>query len=160
MVHEPDEPRELSVSNTDNPDVEHEQTDIDFRALALATGGLLVVALVAHLLLFVLFNYFQGREAGLVDPRYPLAAGKTRMPPEPRLQPNPGEDMKELRRRQEQILRSYGWVDETAGVVRIPIDEAMRLVVERGLPARPGVPPYVGDRPASGSSSGRPTEGK
>ena len=36
------------------------------------------------------------------------------------------------------MLDSYGWVDKNAGVVRIPIDEAMKLTLERGLPARPG----------------------
>ena len=35
------------------------------------------------------------------------------------------------------MLDSYGWVDKNAGVVRIPIDEAMKLTLERGLPARP-----------------------
>ena len=31
------------------------------------------------------------------------------------------------------MLDSYGWVDKDAGVVRIPIEEAMKLTVERGL---------------------------
>ena len=34
------------------------------------------------------------------------------------------------------MLGSYGWVDKNAGVVRIPIDAAMKLTLERGLPAR------------------------
>ena len=40
-------------------------------------------------------------------------------------------------------LYSYGWVDEKAGTVHIPIDRAMELLVERGLPVRPQ--PAVGD---------------
>ena len=42
----------------------------------------------------------------------------------------------ELRRRERAELESSGWVDEKARTVRIPIDEAMRVIAERGLPAR------------------------
>ncbi len=34
-------------------------------------------------------------------------------------------------------MHSYGWVDQPAGVVRIPIDRAMELLAQRGLPTRP-----------------------
>jgi len=39
--------------------------------------------------------------------------------------------------KQEQQLNSYGWVDEKSGVAHIPIDRAMQLLVERGLPVKP-----------------------
>jgi hypothetical protein len=71
------------------------------------------------------------------DLPYPLAVGQgDRLPPEPRLQANPRQDLKELRDAEEARLKSYGWVDRNAGVVRIPIDEAMKLTLQRGLPAR------------------------
>jgi len=38
---------------------------------------------------------------------------------------------------QEKQLRSYGWVDEKDGVARIPIERAMELIVQRGLPCIP-----------------------
>jgi hypothetical protein len=59
-----------------------------------------------------------------------------RLPPEPRLQTDPRDDMANLRRSEDDVLDSYGWVDRNAGVVRIPIERAMTLVVERGLPTR------------------------
>ena len=37
---------------------------------------------------------------------------------------------------QTERLNSYGWVDRSNGVVHIPIDRAMDLIIERGLPAR------------------------
>ena len=58
------------------------------------------------------------------------------MPPEPRLQTNPRDDLRDLRMHEDQVLTSYGWVDKNAGVVRIPIDEAMKIVVKQGLPVR------------------------
>ena len=44
--------------------------------------------------------------------------------------------MEAHREREDELLGSYGWVDRNAGVVRIPIDQAKRLLLERGLPVR------------------------
>ena len=66
-----------------------------------------------------------------------MAAGQQdRLPPEPRLQNDPQQEFRDLRAKQESLLKGYGWVNQAAGVARIPIDEAMRMVVERGLPVR------------------------
>jgi hypothetical protein len=51
-------------------------------------------------------------------------------------------------------LSSYGWVDREAGIVRIPIDRAMDLLAERGLPARAGPDPFA-EVVAAPSASGR-----
>jgi len=57
-------------------------------------------------------------------------------PPFPRLQISPAEDLKAFREREEAKLTSYGWVDKENGIVRIPIERAMGLLLERGLPVR------------------------
>jgi hypothetical protein len=81
-----------------------------------------------------LLQAVQSASGGLT---YPLAAGQEdRLPPEPRLQTNPRADLKDLRDSEERVLESYSWVDRNGGVVRIPIDEAMKLTLQRGLPAR------------------------
>ena len=68
---------------------------------------------------------------------YPLAAGQQdRLPPLPRFQENPQQELQELRAKQKALLEGYGWVNKEAGVARIPIEEAMKMVVERGLPTR------------------------
>ena len=59
-----------------------------------------------------------------------------RRPPEPRLQDHPQQELRDLRAKQEGLLNGYGWVNKEGGVARIPIDEAMRMVVEKGLPVR------------------------
>jgi hypothetical protein len=126
-----------SAGPDDNPTVRHETSDVNIRGILIFGAGLLVVAVVLHVLVWGLFKYFEAREARRVAPQYPLAAAAdTRVPPEPRLQTNPREDLRELRAQEDQILNSYGWVDRNAGVVRIPIEEAMKLTVQRGLPAR------------------------
>ena len=123
--------------NLANPDVHHEESDVNIRAILGFAAGLLVVAAVVHLLIYVLFGYFNHREGATVAAEYPLAAAQgQRQPPEPRLQTDPRQDLADLRAREDEILASYGWVDRNAGVVRIPIEAAMKLTLERGLPAR------------------------
>jgi hypothetical protein len=123
----------------DEPAARHEESDVNVRGVLGFAAGLLVTAVLIQFMVWLLFVYFNGREAARVVPEYPLAAGEqTRVPPEPRLQTNPREDLRALRAREDAVLNSYGWVDKTAGVVRIPIDEAIKLTVQRGLPVRQG----------------------
>ena len=120
-------------------EVSHEHSDVNIRAILAFGAALLVVAAVVHLLIYVLFGYFSGREGVKVPAEFPLAAAQgPREPPEPRLQTDPRQDLADLRTKEEALLHSYGWVDKNAGVVRIPIEDAMRLTLERGLPARQG----------------------
>lgn len=127
----------VTPANQDHPEVLHEASDVNVRAILGFGAGLLVAAVLIHFMVWLLFLYFSGREATRDAAGYPLAAGQAaRVPPEPRLQTTPREDLRALRAREEEILNSYGWVDKTTGVVRIPIEEAMKLTLQRGLPAR------------------------
>jgi hypothetical protein len=122
---------------TDNVEVHHEESDVNIRAIFGFGAGLIVVAVVVHLLIYVLFAFFDAREHLSAPAEYPLAAAQeTRLPPEPRLQTDPREDLSALRAKEDDILGSYGWVDRNAGIVRIPIEAAMKVTLERGLPAR------------------------
>jgi hypothetical protein len=126
-----------AAHHADHSDVHHETTDVNVRSVLVFAGGLVVATAIVCLLIWVLFGYFDSRERVRGAREYPLAAAQeNQTPPEPRLQINPREDMRELRLHEDEILTSYGWVDKNAGIVRIPIEEAMKIVVEKGLPAR------------------------
>ena len=56
--------------------------------------------------------------------------------PAPQLEVNERTELNDERLREEDTLSTYGWVDQNAGVVRIPIDRAMDLLARRGLPVR------------------------
>ena len=60
--------------------------------------------------------------------------------PQPRLLVNEPANLAELREHEHAMLTTYGWVDQSAGVVRMPIDRAKELVLERGLPVRGAEP--------------------
>jgi len=135
MAHAPE-----SAIGGGNPGVEKDG-DVNIRAILGFGLGLIVLAIVIHLMVWLLFQYFAGREAVRSLPEYPLAIGlENRQPPEPRLQTNPRDDLRALRVHEDELLNTYGWVDKPAGIVRIPIDEAMKITAQRGLPARQGKP--------------------
>ena len=115
----------------------HEESDVNIRAIFGFGLALIAVAVVVHVLIFGLFQLFEARDGVKVAAKYPLAASQGhREPPEPRLQTDPRQDLADMRAKEDEVLGSYGWVDKNAGVVRIPIDAAMKLTLERGLPAR------------------------
>lgn len=58
------------------------------------------------------------------------------MPPMPLLQAAPKADMKVMLEQEHALLTSYGWASKPEGRVRIPVDRAVELVAQRGLPAR------------------------
>jgi hypothetical protein len=116
----------------------HETRDIDLRAVLVAGAGLLGLTVAAVVVVWLLFGQLARRAATGAAPQYPLAAGQEqRLPPAPRLQTDPRGDLQRLRETEDRLLQTYGWMDKSAGVVRIPIDRAMQLTLERGLPARP-----------------------
>jgi hypothetical protein len=62
-------------------------------------------------------------------------AQMTQQFPTPRLQTDDGnQDVADLHAREDLLLENYSWADQSAGKVRIPIDVAMKLIAERGLP--------------------------
>jgi hypothetical protein len=126
-------------------DVSHETSDVNIRPILATGAGLLVLGMVVYFVVWLLFGFLNRREsAASGSPVYPLAVGlEDRQPPEPRLQANPRQDLRDLRESEGVLLKSYGWVDKNGGVVRIPIDEAMKLVLQRGLPSRPATEQQV-----------------
>jgi hypothetical protein len=115
----------------------HEMSDVSMRGVLAFAAGLLVTGIIIYVLIWLFFVFLAGQQTRETVRQYPMARGQQeRVPPMPRLQINPREDLRELRSAEETVLTSYGWVDQNNGVVRIPIDEAMKLTVQRGLAAR------------------------
>ena len=111
----------------------YERSDANIRGVVIFGIALFAVIALAMLGMGRMFHFLAVREAGPAPS--PMALTKE-TPPLPRLLVNEASDLKALRRTEDAFLNSYGWVDQGAGVVRIPIDRAMELLAERGLPAR------------------------
>jgi hypothetical protein len=133
--------------------VEHEHSDVSVRGIVMTAAGLLVVAIVVHAAMAGVYVWLERRAAGRDAPVSTLLAPGPRFEPRPRLQANPSQDLKTFREEQRLRLYGYGWVDQADGVVHIPIDRAMTLMLERGYAVQAGGTAEPGR--ALGSSSGR-----
>ena len=119
----------------------HELSDLSPRAIAIFGIALAATVIACVILAMWIFGFFAALATKLDVPPSPLAKQAT--PAGPHLQVSAPKDLAEMLAAEEKILNSYDWVDRQAGSVRIPIDRAMQLLVERGLPASPkesGVP--------------------
>ena len=161
----------MSNSKHNEHNIGHEISTVKVGAIIWFIIVLTVGLVFVGWLMSAVMSSLEGREeaAELESRPSPFAAERAKLPPEPRLQlaPNseeqidnnkapdlktqhPLEEMKELQKSWDQQLHSYGWVDEQSGVVRIPIDDAKKLVLQR-LPIRPARKPEPvtagGERP-------------
>lgn len=95
-----------------------------------------------------LYSYLDKRSAAQQAPVSPLVTNaptdtrhvakdytKTAFP-DPRLEDDERGQLNDVRLKEEQTLSTYDYVDKNAGTVRIPIDRAMDLIAQRGLPVR------------------------
>jgi hypothetical protein len=122
------------------PGVGYEHTDAHVGAVGTFLVWLVVLVVVTHLLMGGAFKVLQWQNADTSAPDYPLAASQgRRLPPEPRLQTSPKDDILAMRAAEHSQLSSYGWVDRAAGTVHLPIEKGMRIAIERSLRARPDV---------------------
>ena len=119
------------------PGSTYEHTDASVGIIAKFLLWLAVSAVVIHVGLGFLYGLLIDYSMETGEQRYPLAAEQgERLPPAPRLQQFPHNDLYQFRVGEEAFLEGYGWMNKEAGIVHIPIEDAMRLVVERGLPSR------------------------
>lgn len=123
---------DASSSPGEQPRRGHETSDANIRNLVIFGVGLSLMVIAGLLVSRAVFHYFVGHQ-GLGPPASPFENVRT-LPPEPRLQVSAPQDLEQYKTAQDEILNSYGWVDEKAGVVRIPIDRAMDVLLQKGFP--------------------------
>jgi hypothetical protein len=125
----------------ENPEVRFEKEDIRATPVLRFLVGLALTCVVVALLLVAFFLGMRSYVAGLQPPPPHMKFEADRKPTGPVLQERPARDLASVRSEEDAILRSYGWVDKSRGVVRIPVEEAMKLLSERGLPRTSPEPP-------------------
>ena len=128
-VHNVSDNAATSVA-TENAGIDFESQDLNIKAIVWFAIALLVIIIVSMVLIWGIMASMNG-SAGTASP------SALTVPPEPRLQPNPidktnspTEMLHQEMFNQEEWLHSYGWVDKEAGMVHMPIDDAMELTVE------------------------------
>jgi len=154
-----------------NGHADYERRDITVAGVLYFLIGLAVAGVFVYFIANGIFAFLNKRLETEQPPVSPLVTSPTadtrRIPPQygnnyekylkegfpaPQLEVNERTELNGERLREEDTLSTYGWVDEKAGVVRIPIDRAMKLLAQRGLPVRSGA---AGEAAASKAQPGK-----
>ncbi|MBA3531498.1 MAG: hypothetical protein H0T73_06200 [Ardenticatenales bacterium] len=115
-----------------------ELSDVDIRGIARAGVALLIFTVASVAVVTVLQWFLTGR---LDD----FAASESGVAPPPdsevpyliETRARTGVEYEQFRTEEDARLSSYGWVDEEAGIVHIPIEQAMDMMIDEGFPTRP-----------------------
>ena len=114
--------------------VKYETSDAAPRLIASLAAGIALFLVLSPVLLHFAFP---GAVRG-------LSIGAYGAVPAPALQISPSQDLANFRREEAASLSSYGWIDRDHKTVRIPIERAKQLILERGLPDWPKPSAEVG----------------
>jgi hypothetical protein len=113
------------MSDSSSGAVGYETSDAEPRLIGFLAIGIAVFLVLSPAVLWALLS-------GSIERPHALTAFEGI--PAPVLQVDPNRDLAEMRRDEENRLTSYGWVDRAHGKVHIPIDRALGLTLQRGLP--------------------------
>jgi hypothetical protein len=132
-----------------HPNTHYEPADLHPKAVFLTGLGILAMVWIIVVVLYPLFNHLSHARAGGLNPAKVLDYVPP-APPAPRNESEPRTDLSDYLARQKAALSSYGWVDRSKGIVSIPIDRAMEIIAQRGIPpSKPGGTAYY--PPSAGS---------
>jgi hypothetical protein len=134
---------------------DYERRDIGIAGVMYFILGLIVAGVLVHFIVTGLFGFLNHHSEATQPPTSPLVKNAPvdtrRIPPQygsnyekylrenfpaPQLETDERTELNDVRLREEDTLSTYGWVDEKAGTVHIPIERAMEILAERGLPVR------------------------
>ena len=126
----------------------YERSDIGTAGILYFLLGLAVAGLLVYFVVDGIYHFLDKRSETEQTPVNPLvtnAPADTRhiskdYPqgsfPDPKLEEDERGQLNGIRLKEEQTLSTYDYIDKNAGTVRIPIDRAMDLIAQRGLPTR------------------------
>jgi hypothetical protein len=155
--------REIPLEAVRHPETMYDRSDLTPRGIIFFLMALAFTILIIHLVTWGFLRFSARnqltpvpRNAAIMPPTWqanPKGDPALRFPA-PQLQPDPVADLNKFRTRVEEQLNSYGWVNEKSGVAHIPIERAIDIVSQQGLPVRPQ--PVEPPRANFGSGDGTP----
>lgn len=128
----------------------HENTDLDVKAVLVNTGVLALMCAITFWAITLVMHHFVDVEKGIDQEKLSLRFGADVPPPGPILQSDPAKETTEIIHSAQARLGAYGWNDRQAKTAHIPIDRAIAILAEKGLPKRGKVDEF---HPRQGSSN-------
>jgi hypothetical protein len=130
-----------------NADVSFEKADVQPTTIYWYLGALAIAVILSYVVcVFVLrLTTKIAVDSDTPPPAIRQEMGSTYqdLPPEPRLQGVPGHDsdpqadLRQKIRSDTEANEKLGWIDQCAGIAQIPVEDAMKIIAQKGLPAVP-----------------------
>jgi hypothetical protein len=146
---------ELIKNHNNDAHGSFEKQDLSSRSVMSFFVGLIALLLVIFGVAFGVYRFLDAYNHANQATMSPMVApesdtrnvtrAETHAFPQPRLEESERTELREFIEDQDQKLATYNWVDKDKGIVQIPIDRAMDLIVQRGLPVRPQSAESQGD---------------
>jgi hypothetical protein len=134
-----------------NEDVRFEPKDVNQGKVILTGAAFLITVWAIIGLLSLFFTYLSHYREEVSPPALPYEQGAAKLPPEPRLQASPTADLHELRAKEDDLLNHYRWINRSEGLVGIPINRAIELLAQRGIPPQKAPAGLVLSKPEEGT---------
>lgn len=117
-----------------HPDVLFEHSDISAKGVVITGICVLGGTWIIVCLTYFYFHFLADHRAKVSPPPLAIAAHGDPIPPAPRIQASPRQDLLQFRAYEDSVLNHYAWVDKRKQVVRIPIERAMEIIAQKGIP--------------------------
>jgi hypothetical protein len=125
----------MESHDTGHPIVGHEENLVQLQPVIIFAVILVVVSIFSFAASWFMLDLLRLNQTTYDAPLSPLASLNP-LPPAPRLQVSPNQDLKQVLQTEDAILSAYRWIDKDAGIVGIPVERAIQILAKRGLPAR------------------------
>jgi hypothetical protein len=109
----------------------HEQSEVSVRLIVVSLAFLAVATAITLALVVGIFRYFYASYSTAEATRLAQPV----IPPKPRIEVAPYQELQDMRVKEDHILSTYAWVDKDSQTVRVPIDKAIDLLAAKGLPS-------------------------
>ena len=128
-----------------NADVSFETTDVQVTTIYWYLGALAIAVILSYVVCVFVLRLTTKIAVEFDTPppmiRQEMGSAYDALPPEPRLQGVPGHltdpqtDLRQKVQADTAANEKYGWIDQSSGIAQIPVQDAMKIIAEKGLPA-------------------------
>lgn len=108
----------------------HETKEVSVPFVFTSLWALIIGTFLVALLVIGIFQFFKNT----YHPDEAAKASQQVIPPAPRIDSHPAEELQSIRAREDHILNTYAVIDPKQGIVRVPIDRAIDMLSQKGLP--------------------------
>ena len=108
----------------------HETKEVSVPFVFVSLSALIIGTFLVSLLVIGIFQFFKST----YHPEQVAKESVQVVPPEPRVEEHPAQQLQTIRTREDHILSTYALIDKNQGIVRVPIDRAIDMLAQKGVP--------------------------